>query len=152
MLGAAFAGMAIEQSMLGAAHASANPLTARMGIPHGLAVGLMLPEVVRHNSELPACRRTFAEIARTSGLAGEEVHDGPATQGLMAFLESLSRRAAMSLTRAQESDLCDWSRLELAEEALDQWTGAFNPRSMASSGYRDLYDLALAKLATSEGR
>jgi alcohol dehydrogenase len=39
-LGAALAGMAIEQSMLGAAHAAANPLTARFGVVHGRAVGV----------------------------------------------------------------------------------------------------------------
>ncbi len=49
-LGAAFAGMAIENSMLGAAHAAANPLTARFGLVHGTAVGLMLPHVVRFNA------------------------------------------------------------------------------------------------------
>ncbi len=41
-LGAALAGLAIENSMLGAAHASANPLTARHNVVHGHAVALML--------------------------------------------------------------------------------------------------------------
>src|SRR5690606_22934658 len=36
LLGAAWAGLAIENSMLGAAHAAANPLTARFGLIHGL--------------------------------------------------------------------------------------------------------------------
>ena len=49
-LGAAFAGTAIENSMLGAAHAAANPLTAQYGIVHGQAVGLMLPAVMRFNA------------------------------------------------------------------------------------------------------
>src|SRR5258706_13505935 len=47
LLGAALAGMAIENSMLGAAHAAANPLTAHFGIVHGQAVGLILPHVSR---------------------------------------------------------------------------------------------------------
>src|SRR5205807_2713074 len=42
-LGACLAGMAIENSMLGAAHALANPLTAAYGIAHGEAIALMLP-------------------------------------------------------------------------------------------------------------
>ena len=49
-LGACFAGLAIENSMLGAAHGLANPLTAHYGIPHGQAVGLMLPHVIRFNA------------------------------------------------------------------------------------------------------
>ena len=48
-LGAAYAGVAIENSMLGAAHALANPVTANYGIAHGQAVGLMLPHVVKFN-------------------------------------------------------------------------------------------------------
>src|SRR5207249_1707071 len=37
-LGACFAGLAIENSMLGATHALANPLTTRYGIAHGQAI------------------------------------------------------------------------------------------------------------------
>ena len=50
-LGACLAGLAIENSMLGAAHALANPLTATYGIVHGEAVALMLPHVIRHNGQ-----------------------------------------------------------------------------------------------------
>ena len=45
LLGAHFAGTAIENSMLGAAHAAANPLTAEYNIEHGTAVSMMLHEV-----------------------------------------------------------------------------------------------------------
>ena len=50
-LGASFAGLAMEYSMLGASHALANPLTAAYGIAHGQAVGLVLPHVIRFNGE-----------------------------------------------------------------------------------------------------
>src|SRR5216117_2008671 len=50
LLGAALAGTAIENSMLGAAHSAANPLTAHFNLIHGHAVGVMLPHVVRFNS------------------------------------------------------------------------------------------------------
>src|SRR5262249_1885937 len=45
-VGAFLAGTAIENSMLGATHACANPLTAHYGITHGVAVGVLLPHVV----------------------------------------------------------------------------------------------------------
>ena len=38
LVGSHFAGIAIEQSMLGAAHACSNPLTARYDLAHGLAL------------------------------------------------------------------------------------------------------------------
>ena len=51
-IGAHFAGLAIEQSMLGAAHACANPLTARFGLSHGVALAILLPHVVRWNGRI----------------------------------------------------------------------------------------------------
>ena len=63
LLGAHFAGMAIEQSMLGAAHACANPLTARHGIAHGLALAMVLPHVVRWNASV--ARDRYAALLGT---------------------------------------------------------------------------------------
>ena len=48
-LGAHYAGIAIEHSMLGATHACANPLTARYGTTHGVAIAALLSHVVRWN-------------------------------------------------------------------------------------------------------
>src|SRR5216684_6171114 len=64
-VGAHAAGLAIELSMLGAAHACANPLTARYGITHGVAIGVMLPHVVRWNAEHVGDQ--YAELLRVSG-------------------------------------------------------------------------------------
>jgi alcohol dehydrogenase len=63
LLGAAWAGTAIENSMLGAAHAAANPLTAHFGVTHGHAVGMMLPHVVRFNAQEPGVARAYVEVA-----------------------------------------------------------------------------------------
>ena len=53
LLGAHLAGTAIENSMLGAAHATANPLTAPLPpLTHGRAVALMLPHVIRLNGQV----------------------------------------------------------------------------------------------------
>ena len=68
LLGAHWAGAAIENSMLGAAHACANPLTARYGIIHGVAVGVMLPHVIRFNGASVDGR--YTELARAAGLEG----------------------------------------------------------------------------------
>ncbi len=64
-LGAFYAGLAIEQSMLGATHACANPLTRRYGTAHGVAISLLLPHVVRWNSRVAADR--YAELAGVRG-------------------------------------------------------------------------------------
>src|SRR5205823_2460530 len=69
LLGAAFAGTAIENSMLGAAHAAANPLTAHFNIVHGQAVGMMLPHVIRFNAANETARLGYAELASAPELA-----------------------------------------------------------------------------------
>ena len=66
LLGAHYAGMAIEQSMLGATHACANPLTARYGTPHGVAIAVMLPHVVRWNAAVVGDR--YRELMWTAGV------------------------------------------------------------------------------------
>jgi len=89
-LGACFAGLAIEHSMLGAAHALANPLTANFGIVHGEAIALMLPHVVRFNGETR--RDWYCELlAYVSGTNGAPaVSSGPG--GLAEFLAQMADR------------------------------------------------------------
>jgi len=81
--GANLAGAAIELSMLGAAHACANPLTARYGTTHGIAIAVMLPHVVRWNAGAVGDR--YARLLRASGRV---FVDDPA-QGLASRLEQL---------------------------------------------------------------
>src|SRR5256714_10146979 len=94
-LGAAFAGLAIENSMLGAAHSAANPLTAHFGIVHGQAVGMMLPHVVRFNGAEPDALKAYAELASAPELA--YLSDGleEALEALISHLESLLDTAKM---------------------------------------------------------
>src|SRR5947209_16615676 len=66
-LGAHLGGMAIEASMLGCAHACANPLTAHYGTTHGVAVGVMLPHVIRYNAS--AAGGLYGELSRDAGVA-----------------------------------------------------------------------------------
>src|SRR5437879_5959453 len=99
-LGAAFAGLAIENSMLGAAHAAANPLTAHYGIVHGQAVGMMLPSVIRFNGENADARRAYAELASAPEIACVSGGHEPAWQALVARLEALLDLAQMRRSAA----------------------------------------------------
>ncbi len=88
-LGAAYAGVAIENSMLGASHALANPLTATYGTAHGQAVGMMLPHVVRFNGE--QFNNWYEELLSFSeGLPGLPLASS-GSAGLADFLTSLIR-------------------------------------------------------------
>jgi alcohol dehydrogenase len=131
-LGAHLGGMAIEASMLGCAHACANPLTAHYGVTHGVAVGVMLPHVVRYNA--PAADDLYADLARDAGLA-----DG--AEAIARRVTALLRAAGLPTTLAECGVSRDILPL-LAEEASDQWTARFNPRPATEADLRQLYDAA----------
>lgn len=141
-LGASFAGIAIEQSMLGAAHSAANPLTARFNIVHGQAVGMMLPHVVRFNAEDPTAAAAYADLAVSAGLAP---HGGDALQASHALadhLQSLLRAAGWPDSLAALGVTED-SVPALATGAAGQWTANFNPRSVTAADFQRLYRSAL---------
>ncbi|HEY5706204.1 MAG TPA: iron-containing alcohol dehydrogenase [Terrimicrobiaceae bacterium] len=141
-LGAAYAGTAIENSMLGAAHSAANPLTARFGVIHGQAVGIMLPHVVRFNARQPEVAAIYAELAKFAGLAAWSDRAEQAVKALIAQLESLLQTGRMppSLSALNIPP----SRLpKLAEEAAGQWTAQFNPRPIIASDFEAIYTAAL---------
>lgn len=134
-LGAYFAGMAIEASMLGAAHACANPLTAHYGITHGVAVGVMLPHVIRHNALTAG--QLYAELLEQSELNNGE----PAAEILARRITELMHAAGLPTALSE----CDVSRdimPLLAEEANQQWTARFNPRSVDESELLRIYQSA----------
>ncbi len=126
-LGAMFAGLAIENSMLGSAHASANPLTAEFKVVHGEAVGLMLPHVVRHNSQNVG--QWYVELSAQD------------PEELAGLLSSLRHQAGLAGTLSECGVVRD--RLpHLAAAATQQWTGTFNPVEMSQDDYLRLYEAA----------
>jgi alcohol dehydrogenase len=152
-LGAAYAGMAIEQSMLGAAHAAANPLTARLGTVHGHAVGLMLPHVIRFNAEDPEARAAYGELMAHAGWrnvqrATRSVEGAPTPYESEATdpVEALGGCVASLLTTAFGSAVLRASADtgELAREAAAQWTAQFNPRPVSAEEFAALYRQVLA--------
>jgi alcohol dehydrogenase len=155
-LGAAFAGMAIEASMLGAAHALANPLTAFLDVPHGQAVGMMMPHVIRFNASIvqerygqlvdllddvsPSDRRPSSEILadrftswlRLSSMAItlEELEGWRAKFG--------NGELAGGSSPCGQEDLLE----SMAQMAAKQWTGAFNPRPAKADDFLAIYKAA----------
>lgn len=141
LLGAAWAGEAIENSMLGAAHAAANPLTAHAGIAHGHAVGLMLPHVVRFNGSLPEIRRLYAELALAATLSRTGDPEEAATSVVAGWIESMLDLASLPRSLAG-SGLARDALPALAEQAARQWTAGFNPRPITARDFQALYELA----------
>ena len=133
LLGAWYGGLAIEQSMLGAAHACANPLTARYRITHGVALAILLPHVVRWNSA--------AAATGYAGLLGDTLDAGGAGDRLAARLRTLADRAGLPARLRSEGVTLD-DLPQLADDAARQWTGSFNPRPFAASDAMEIYRCA----------
>ncbi len=138
-LGACFAGLAIENSMLGAAHALANPLTANHGIAHGQAVALMLPHVVRFNGE--EYGKWYDDLLEVHGAVNGRPDPEAGPFGLADFVTQLVERAGLVL-RLRDLGI-DRDRLTtLADQAAQQWTGNFNPRKVDQESLLRLYKAA----------
>ena len=137
LLGAHLAGAAIENSMLGAAHACANPLTARYGIAHGIAVGLMLPHVVRFNGQAVEGLYRDLMLAGHGSTAG---NSGGAEQLVERIVEL--KTAAAVPERLRDLEVEETVLPQLAKEATDEWTGTFNPRPVDEMDLLKLYESA----------
>jgi alcohol dehydrogenase len=132
LLGAHLGGAAIETSMLGAAHSCANPLTAHFGITHGIAVGLMLPHVIRYNgSNVDPLYEDLAHVAHLEG-------PGSAPERVGRRVAELQALAGLPLRLADCGVVAD-TLPQLAEEAAAQWTARFNPREVARDDLEQLY-------------
>jgi alcohol dehydrogenase len=130
LLGANLAGAAIENSMLGAAHACANPLTAQFNITHGVAVATMLPHVVRFNGA--------AANGEYAALTDEE---GRAADSIAAQVERFSAAGELP-PRLRDHGVPSDALAALAADAATQWTGGFNPRPVSEGDFVKLYEAA----------
>ncbi len=137
-MGAFLAGTAIENSMLGVCHACANPLTAHYGITHGLAIGIMLPHVIRFNSE--AVGELYGDLVEEAGLNNGTRELAGAI--LAERISQLMQLAALP-TRLKACGVSGGILPVLAEEAGQQWTARFNPRPVADADILKLFEEAL---------
>lgn len=135
-LAAAWAGLAIENAMLGAAHALANPLTAGHGVAHGQAVGVVLPHVVRFNG-----RRAWDRYAELwADLSGEQ-EDADAADRIADWLTAMLRSAGLA-TSLRGLGIERPDSEHLAKAAATQWTAGFNPRPVVTDDLLRLYEAA----------
>ena len=124
LIGAHFGGLAIENSMLGATHACAAPLTTHYRIPHGVAVALLLAHVVAWNR--PAAARQYDELG---------VGD------LVKRLRELADRAGLPAS-LRDVPIPEEALPRLSEQAAAEWTGKFNPRPFNTAAALEIYQCA----------
>ena len=139
LLGASFAGLAIENSMLGAAHALANPLTAAFDVPHGQAVGVMLPHVIRYNAAV--AEHQYLDLISEASNGSPLPRASGGIEGLAEFVSRMLALAGLSTSlRALRVDPLQLP--QLAAQASKQWTATFNPRPVTEEELFSLYQQA----------
>ncbi len=138
-LGACFAGLAIENSMLGATHAMANPLTAHYGLAHGQAIGLLLPHVIRFNGE--QYDRWYRDLLECTVEDDRMPSPESGSGGLSAFVAEMVQKAGLP-GRLSECGVEAEKLPRLAADAAKQWTATFNPREVGEAELLEIYERA----------
>jgi alcohol dehydrogenase len=134
--GAALAGLAIENAMLGAAHALANPLTAVHHVVHGQAVGVMLPHVVRFNGAV--CGSAYADLLADVGISATAADAGVTLADWLTGLLAAARlKTSLHGCGIEAADVP-----ALAAAAATQWTASFNPRPVTAADLAAIYEAA----------
>lgn len=137
LLGAHLAGAAIENSMLGATHACANPLSAHYDMIHGIAIGIMLPHVIRLNSGHVG--DAYGKLAEVAGLCNASNPHG--AERLADYVTELVELSGQP-TRLRDCKVQTELIPKMAAEAAKQWTGTFNPRPVSIAEFEELYTCA----------
>jgi alcohol dehydrogenase len=140
LLGASLAGLAIENSMLGVAHSLANPLTTVFDVPHGQAVGVMLPHVIRFNAAIVESQ--YLDLLRDSDNGSAHVPglSGGVT-GLADFVSRMLAAAGLA-TKLRPLGVDPLKFQDMATQAAKQWTATFNPRPVREEELLALYQQA----------
>jgi alcohol dehydrogenase class IV len=125
-IAACHAGQVQNLRLVGYAHALAHQL-ARFGIPHAVAVGLLLPQVMRQYLDVPATRARYDRLARAAGLADADaliaaIASIPGRFGIAPHLGAWTRDAANDFdtvgNEAAADALSRFAPAELAAPAL----------------------------------
>jgi len=128
--GAYLAGKAINVSRTTLAHALSYPLSARFGLPHGLAVFLNLPRVIRFNAAMnpETCQdpqgmgHYHEKMGRLFALFGVADHEG-----LACYLEDLFRRLSVS-PRFEDHGVGREDQAWIVRSAVSSSRSGNNPR------------------------
>ncbi|MDR3542394.1 MAG: bifunctional acetaldehyde-CoA/alcohol dehydrogenase [Desulfosporosinus sp.] len=135
------AGMAFTNAFLGINHSLAHKLGGEFHIPHGKANGIMLPHVIKYNSQIPTKITTFpkyerfmanekyAEIAMGLELGHKGTEQGvaqliEAVQGLLSDLNLPQRISETGV----DKHIYTSKVKDLAEKAFQDQTTTTNPR------------------------
>jgi alcohol dehydrogenase len=126
MLASTMAGMAMNPTRLGLAHALAMPLGSwDLKIPHSVAIAVTLPVVMKFN--YPAAPGRYANVARALGQPLEGLSPLEAAGRAAGAVECLANEIGIPRTLS-EFGLCEQRIPTVVDEAIKSGNVAVNPR------------------------
>jgi len=136
LVASTMANMACGNSRLCLGHAMALPLCARFGIPHGVAAGLLLTDVLEFN--LPVAGRRLMPLGMAMGYDAEA---GPEwiLEELTLLLEDFDFSEEIDKLDVQPSTL-----VEMAEQVVNAPLATFNLRRADVTDVVRIYEAALS--------
>ena len=126
LLGSTLAGMAMNPTRLGLAHALAMPLGSwDLKIPHGVAIAVTLAPVMRFNC--CAAPKRFADVARALGYPEGDENEQVAAEQAPAIVRTLANAIGIP-KRLSEYGLHEHHVPLVVEEAMKSGNVTVNPR------------------------
>ena len=124
-IAALLAGWAFSNAMVGLVHAMAHSLGAVCRIPHGLANGILLPHVMRYNSdEIPDLT---ADIAAAMGMAINDMDMPGAANAAADKMEAFAESIGLD-QRLRDCGVTEEKLKECAELSMSDGSIIYNPK------------------------
>lgn len=117
------AGLAFNAAGLGACHALAHALGARLHAPHGRVNALLLPQVIEANAQVPAAAKKYANLAKLCGLS-------PNARSLAGALRRLCHRLGIPERLTGSADLAAVAADAMKDPCMADNAKPFTPREL----------------------
>ena len=135
MLSSFLGGMAIARTQTALAHSISYPLTAHLGIPHGIACSFALPQILSFNAQVDPDK--FERLANNFGYKGAE----ELSNGLQSLLNLVNVREVLLKYSGTKEIFFD-----LVSEMIDPMRAGNNLRDVSESNIKLLLESSLDKL------
>jgi alcohol dehydrogenase len=141
-LASMMAGIAFNMNANAIVHAASTPVTARHGVPHGIANGIFMPSGLAFLA--PACERQLREVAEALGEDTTGLSDAAAAERGVEAIRTLMRDVGIPGTlREFGVDPADVDIAQLVEDAMKSRNIVTNPRPVTPDDLAELYKVVL---------
>lgn len=141
-LASTMTGIAFNMNANAVVHAASTPVTARHGVPHGVANAIFLPDGL--DLLRPACEEKLADVAEALGEDVGGLSAGEAARRAIEAIRALRRDVGLPATlREWGVDPADVNIPTLIEDAMKSRNIATNPRPVGPPELEDLYRAVL---------